>query len=269
MASSRSDKYEVPRNFREHNGRTRRIHGGKGYRYETDGSTYVRQWGNQIATREDNTITLTDCGWQTVTTRDMLNSLLPSGWQINQKSRVWYITYSVLGSGNSGRGGDTWEWNGKVVYDEADPYNSLVAYLNKHVSSVRVRGVSKANAMADEILKRMEQGNLADDGGECWLIRMFANGTGEKCVDCDALCIPDDCGGGSSLVMLAVRSKGYGPAFFWDSLTPDQHIDWRKLAENKRDDLKRALRAMFDKMLRGVVVTFPDDPRWTKKEKVA
>lgn len=49
--------------------------------------------GNEIASLENGQLKLSDCGWQTVTTKERLNAILgyfDLGY-IQQKKRVWYF----------------------------------------------------------------------------------------------------------------------------------------------------------------------------------
>ena len=69
-------------------------------RVETvDDSTYVYLHGNKIADICDETCTIliSDCGWQTSTTKSRLNALLkwysPNCTQIYQRNHQWYLDY--------------------------------------------------------------------------------------------------------------------------------------------------------------------------------
>ena len=57
--------------------------------------TYLRLWGNTIATRtKDGRVYIDSCGWFTVTTKDRLNYLLErlnGNLRISQKNCLWYI----------------------------------------------------------------------------------------------------------------------------------------------------------------------------------
>ena len=271
------DKGEVFRGFRERTGRAARQHatspdGGAGYRYETDGESYLRQWGNEVASRSDGRVTLTDCGYRTVTTKALLCELLPRGWVLYSDRGVWWIA-----QGNTYRDAARWAWPGSVTYSESEPNESLAAFLGAHADNGKADRelTRKAKAWADEILRRMGSGSLSDDGGECWLISMFGQGaaTRASCVTCEAAGHPRKCGGGSRLVLLAVRSAGYGPAWFWQHLrevpsddpnAPGHVPDWAAIAADKRkaQELRRLLSRLFAKILRGQEVRPTADNRW-------
>jgi hypothetical protein len=64
--------------------------------------TIMKLYGNAIAYLYNDvkrTLSITNCGWQTVTTKDRLNAL--EGVSICQKNFVWYL---------NGK-----EWNGKLI----------------------------------------------------------------------------------------------------------------------------------------------------------
>lgn len=49
--------------------------------------------GNLIASIDgDGVLTVNNCGWETPTTKNALNSVLPSGWFIFQKNYTWFIS---------------------------------------------------------------------------------------------------------------------------------------------------------------------------------
>ena len=52
-------------------------------------STRLFLFGNCIATRTDGVLWITNCGWETVTTKERLNGL--EGVSINQSKGVWYL----------------------------------------------------------------------------------------------------------------------------------------------------------------------------------
>ncbi len=62
---------------------------------DSEGNTSVRLHGNRIAEiSQFGDITLSSCGWETVTTKSRLNAILDtflSGIGIYQKDFVWYI----------------------------------------------------------------------------------------------------------------------------------------------------------------------------------
>lgn len=59
--------------------------------------------GNLIAEYFHNTglLKINDAGWQTVTTKSRLNSLLPSGSYIHQKNHIWYLNGEEFTSSKS------------------------------------------------------------------------------------------------------------------------------------------------------------------------
>jgi hypothetical protein len=65
---------------------------GKDSMEKVDGKINIYLHGNRIATWDTNTqkISITSAGWQTKTTKDRLNKLLPSGF-VSQKKGVWYL----------------------------------------------------------------------------------------------------------------------------------------------------------------------------------
>ena len=62
----------------------------------TDHGVIVRLHGNKIAQIDGDTLYLTDCGWQTSTTKSRLNSLLrefTNGGYIYQSKFEWHLVY--------------------------------------------------------------------------------------------------------------------------------------------------------------------------------
>lgn len=90
--------------------------GGK--RYFTDG-TVLEVWGNVVARwLEGRTIKISDCGWTTNLTKQMLNEILRaagSPWSIGQKSFAWYL-YKY------GEGGkeEKKPWNGSATINVSE-----------------------------------------------------------------------------------------------------------------------------------------------------
>ena len=64
--------------------------------------TILKLFGNEIAylyNDTERTLSITNAGWQSVTTKERLNGL--KGVQISQKDYVWYLNGT--------------EWNGKLI----------------------------------------------------------------------------------------------------------------------------------------------------------
>lgn len=64
--------------------------------------TILKLFGNAIAYRyndPERTLSITNCGWKTNTTKERLNAI--PGVNINQKNKVWYL---------NGK-----EWNGNLI----------------------------------------------------------------------------------------------------------------------------------------------------------
>lgn len=64
--------------------------------------TILRLHGNAIAYRYNNperTLSITNCGWSTITTKERLNGL--DGVQISQRKGVWYLNNQ--------------EWDGELI----------------------------------------------------------------------------------------------------------------------------------------------------------
>jgi hypothetical protein len=82
---------------------------------KTVGNTYtngneLRLHGNLIARKENGQIILSDCGWQTVTTKERLNGLLDilcAGAGIYQKKFCWYLW--------NRKTGQEYSWNREAV----------------------------------------------------------------------------------------------------------------------------------------------------------
>jgi hypothetical protein len=95
LANSRKSVDHVVSAFVQH--RTARA-GGK--RYFTDG-TVLEVWGNVVARWLPEGIRISDCGWKTNLTKQMLNAILNavgSPWSIGQKKFAWYLAkYSADG----------------------------------------------------------------------------------------------------------------------------------------------------------------------------
>ena len=66
--------------------------------------TYLRLWGNTIATKtNDGRVYIDTCGWHTVTTKERLNYLLDNYNlpRIYQKNWLWYIGSSPWNGGKT------------------------------------------------------------------------------------------------------------------------------------------------------------------------
>jgi len=84
------------------------------------GATGIRDWylmlhNNLIAKKEvqTNTLTISDCGWQTVTTKERLNGVLSRltfGWGLFQKKGEWFLT----------NGEETVQWTGSATFRAGD-----------------------------------------------------------------------------------------------------------------------------------------------------
>lgn len=58
----------------------------------TDGEITLRLHGHPIARFKDGFVTVDDCGWQSVTTKQRLNAILrPNGFSIGAKDFRWYV----------------------------------------------------------------------------------------------------------------------------------------------------------------------------------
>ena len=61
-------------------------------RYDPQGSITVRLHGHPIIVAEPNgEVTLSSCGYRTVTTKDRLNRFLPYGVRVWQENFRWYL----------------------------------------------------------------------------------------------------------------------------------------------------------------------------------
>ena len=78
--------YESAAALRNHN------HLKKGNMEVSEGSCYLH--GNKIASLSKNILSLTDCGWQTSTTKERLNGILSTfllPFSLYQENFVWYL----------------------------------------------------------------------------------------------------------------------------------------------------------------------------------
>lgn len=64
-------------------------------------TSFMYLHGNRIASKQGNQISLYDCGWQTVTTKERLNGILDALNQprIYQTKGIWYQGESIWYSG--------------------------------------------------------------------------------------------------------------------------------------------------------------------------
>lgn len=102
MANTRKSVDHVVSAFFDH--RSARA-GGK--RYFTDG-TVLEVWGNVVARWLPEGIKISDCGWKTNLTKQMLNEILSragSPWSIGQKKFGWYLF----------KGDEKKEWKGEAM----------------------------------------------------------------------------------------------------------------------------------------------------------
>jgi hypothetical protein len=66
---------------------------------------------------QTNTLTISDCGWQTDTTKERLNGVLSRltfGWGLFQKKGEWFLT----------NGEETVQWTGSATFRAGDPIKS-------------------------------------------------------------------------------------------------------------------------------------------------
>lgn len=86
---------------------------------DSEGNQIYYLHGNKIATlnEKDNTLTVTDAGWQTKTTKDRLNRLLSERaiGQIIQEKGKWYIV----------REGKRFDWRGSETFKLDNPEANL------------------------------------------------------------------------------------------------------------------------------------------------
>lgn len=64
-----------------------------GPRYETDG-VWIKQWGNLVAIKDGDHVRINDAGYKTVTTKQLLNTILDvmgSPWRIDQHKYQWML----------------------------------------------------------------------------------------------------------------------------------------------------------------------------------
>jgi len=80
------------------NGRRERKIGNNTWLIHDTDSICVKYHSTIIARfRVNGTATYNSGGWQTYTTKDRLNQLLPKPWRLYQKKHVWYLVYVVDG----------------------------------------------------------------------------------------------------------------------------------------------------------------------------
>lgn len=198
---------EKPDGYSRRYGRNPRV--GEGPRdvvRRVNGTVIYELWGHPIASLTEGVLTLSDEGWKTVTTQDRINGILAcapgkvSNLRVRQERRIWYLNY-YEGPGKGRR----YKWNSGVQIDIKGPFRLLEPLADNDLAKRAKTFNGHIKRFVDNIKKKVMDGTLVSDGGECWFVKFFP---GDRCADCEFLLKPG-CGGGATLVAKALQEKGY------------------------------------------------------------
>jgi hypothetical protein len=185
---------------------------------KANGTVRYELWGHVIASYTPSTgiLSLSDEGYRTVTTKDRLNGILHyapkklgtgkiGNFGVWQERRVWHLNYRNWSRPNAQ--GVKFKWNNGAQIDINDPFR-LLEKLDEKELAKRIKTFNgHIKRFVDAIKKRVFDGSLSCDGGECWLVKGVF-GEGQGCDTCESLLKPG-CGGGATLIAKALQEKGY------------------------------------------------------------
>jgi len=210
-------------------------------------------WDNEIARLVGNTLTLSDCGWQTNTTQDRLNAILKrvntvKGEFFIQKERhVWYLRYREWDEKEEKFiNSQSFKWGKETVFDLKNPFKRLKPFDTEAIDKKAKEMKKTVDKFVREMKIRVEKGELQTGGGECWGVLMGLS----ECHECQYLASPI-CGGGAHLILKALTEKKYlHPAIFMckqdekGNVVPDNET-----ILNNWDTIKKALSDFIRKSL--------------------
>jgi len=199
-------------------------------------------WDNPIAVLEKNILTLRDCGWKTVTTKDRLQGILSCFYRtggekfgymrVEQNRNIWYLLI----------GNERYQWSGGVEIDLTKPTARLKPVSKEKIAERSAEFAEKVSRFIKEFKRRVDNGTLAMDGGECWGISMGM----QKCEECSSLGTTR-CGGGIRLLVQAVgRGNPHWVGMYLADSEGKASLDkirknWKDISHDLRYWLKKKL----------------------------
>lgn len=208
-------------------------------------------WGHNIAEFANGILTLCDCGYQTVTTKDRLNAILREnkkldGFYVEQNKGIWYLTYQVWKDGKFTQY-RRFKWHSGAKINLAKPFENLIEITPEALQKKVKDYAKRVSSFLNEMKSRIDNDGLASGGGECWGITMGM----QECHECEYLA-RTNCGGGIRLIEKALAEKGYRhPALFFCKFDdkgagkPDKVV----MQEHWEHYIKPALRTYIKKRL--------------------
>jgi len=210
---------EKPDGYTRRCGRNPRV--GEGPRdlvRRANGTIIYELWGHPIASLTEGVLTLSDEGWETLTTKDRINGILHNSptnklhdFHIEQENRIWYLVYRRW-SERAGRVMECqrFKWNNGVQIALDNPFRLLEKTTEEEIEAKAKKLRGRVKFFVDHVKKKVEKGTLSMDGGECWGIKMGI----QECGECEFLLKPG-CGGGITLIAKALQEKGYAYPGIW------------------------------------------------------
>lgn len=208
-------------------------------------------WGHNIAEFSNGVLTLCDCGYQTVTTKERINAILQGNeklkhFYVQQDKSIWYLTYQVWKNGKFSQY-RRFKWHSGAKIDLANPFKHLIEITPEALQKKVKDYTKRVSSFLNEMKSRIDNNGLASGGGECWGITMGL----QECHECEYLS-RTNCGGGIRLINKALTEKGYPcPAiFFCKSNGNGGGIpDTETMQKNWEHFIKPALRTYIKKNL--------------------
>lgn len=159
------------RNLVPANRKTKKLDNNTYARREEDGTTAIKLHETDIITVHPNhTITITTGGWQTVTTKERLNSYLFGYVRIWQEHGFWFLSEPL--------GGSTIPWQDGILLSR----KKIKAVADK-VTTAKQRFRKQIFAYCKAFVEKLQAGEIEAPGpGDCLLCRMTKT-IGESATD--------------------------------------------------------------------------------------
>lgn len=204
-----------------------------------NGTVIYELWGHPIASLTEGVLTLSDEGWKTITTKDRINGILACApgkvrdLRVWSENRIWYV--------NAGK--RKFKWNNGAQIALNNPFRLLEKTDEQAIAKRANTFNGHIRRFVDNIKKKIMNGSISSDGGECWLVKgVFGEARG--CDNCEFLLKPG-CGGGATLIAKALQEKGYAyPGVWMAEMGEDEEpkVSVKKMQENWKYPISGALR---------------------------
>ena len=146
---------------------------------DAEGGFAVSYHGHEIVRiNKRGDMRLDSCGFQTMTTKERFNSLMPSGFYILQKDRVWYLTGPNVGKRTIGAKDD-----GLVIFQDGmviTAKGEVRGGIKPGTSRDPIRVQKQITKYVDGFTKAFFAGEVEPPGmGDCWMCSMVVSKGGK------------------------------------------------------------------------------------------